>query len=310
MACNQYLRLTLEETAGTYDDGGDVTWIRIHDPSQVTIRRTNRQHIAMSADRCNRPTWLASSRYEVTGGFSTHLYYPQAEFLFDWAMGTSGSPATLPTVTIDHFNGYDYQRFLGCKVGSFAITSNTETDAGAQMLAINCVGMAHEVIDNTDLPAPTLSDFPGNAVLPFFHHQTGTKCKLTTASPGSALVNYKSFVVTVENILTPVFNELLYASSVVYGGRTATLQAVVQQLNATMKAAYHAGTPMNVEIGTHIATLKNWKIDFQLANKFTDVTTESPLDGPNYETLNLTCIFDETAEAGAGADITYTVNVA
>lgn len=300
-----WLRATKEATWGTFDGSATVIhWIRLAGDSAFAMAPAPVPYIINSADSLNEPIQTEAQQIRVAGGLVTPLYHSQAADLLAWGMTPvgSGSPATysLPSYTLDHYDGVRTRRYLGVRVASIAISAPAN---GPAMLTFSLVGWKPDA-SNPTLTEPGIADFP--TTTPYILQSTVGGVKL---GPDAVRTRYRSLTFTVANILESPFCEDVYVSDILYCGRIITLDTQLAYVSATAstdRAAYE-GQTVNAKAEMRFTQGdNNVLIDMHTKTRITNYTAESPLGAGKFASMTLTGFMDAAQTPDKSLTVTVT----
>lgn len=289
---DQYLRLTIEATPGTYDSGGDFVWVRLTGPNAFTVRPTPIFQEIRSADGGNRKRQLVHGRTSVGGSLNTLLWPEQAAFFL--ALATDLVDNALPSFTADYFDTNAVRRTLGCQLASYKLVSNPESDSLTQSMEIIAI--------KPDVSAPTLvrpatTVFPSET--PYIHRESRTRIKRDGAA-----ISTSGFEFNVTNFLTAPFEDDEYVSFINYGGRDVSLTLKKLFVDQSWRNAYEAKTALAFEAQwLRSSPSSSLKIDFGSTNYVRSVTDNLDLGEHPLQDISLDCFYSVTDST----DLTVTV---
>ena len=285
MGCNQRLRITLENTYGTFDSGGTGIWIRLKQDEAFSMEVSPDFGVIRSADTYNRrvQSWVGGS--SVAGGLQCSLYHAQAAALLAWAttltVSGDGTP-TLPSYTCDFFDGIEYHRYLGVQVQSLTVAAAPGNNAGEVTCAFSLIGQREgSAIDVDDLPVPAFTSFPSANPYTFFE---------STFKVGSTITHYNTLALTISNMLAPIRNATTYIDGLYWGGRDVNLATNLQHISSAQRDAWLARTAADVE-WTLTKGGNSVKFDVHTTNYRDTCRTAKPLASVNRQDLSFSAFF-------------------
>lgn len=288
---NQYSQFTKEAAWGTFDPSAAVKpWVEL-ESGALDVRRTP----LMKDDRAatqNLRSRRVADRYEVTADFKTHLFPDLMLAFVPWICTPTvvSGRLTLPSFTVDWFDGNEPRRFRGMRVEE--ATLDFAADAQWGELTMKLRGRDQDSTPPT-MVAPALSEYP--QVNPTVLTDTAGFCTFN----GAALTGYRSFKLTVKNRLDPQFDEFPVLNSLEYCGRDVDAEFVAKVTGTVRKGLYEAQTP--------IASYFKWAatgagpltyttiFDLQATNYVGNRTADRNFDKTQYETVSLQAFRDATS---------------
>lgn len=288
-----YAILTPETTYGAYNALGTPVYTRLVGDTACMMQVDPMRKVLRDAGGGNRRTQNISSRSGVSGKLHTAAYPTQAQALLDWALNISGGD--LPSYTVDLWDTVEAQRFLGVKVKQLSGACAMDSDEGIVYLDFDLVG---QKLDTTPtLTAPAYSSYPSEN--PFVHTESATGVTL-----GSTRASYRSLGFKVMNDLDVDFEELPYASTIAYCGRTIDLAFDFKYLATTDRAAYENQTAQAAKfVFTKASPSKVLTLDFKGQGRISKRNRALPLGGLARQQVDFEGFYDGTA----GTDLVYSV---
>lgn len=293
----QWLRATPETTFGQYNSAGQAEWLRLHANNAFSMRSdvSKTRKVIRSADGGNRRRQVVNARTVYGGKLVTPAYPSQMSWLLGWA--TTLSSNNLSTYTLDFWDGVRARRYLGVMVDQLQLSGDDQSDF--YVLSLSLTGQTTAGTDPT-LAQPADSVFPTE--VPWEHIETRGLITLG----GSAIVNYKSFSLTIANTLRGKFNEWPYISNLYYCGRDVDFRCVPEYASSSWRADFEAQTQLTMEAGFNRASPAHaLTLNFQTNNYLAELPPEDlPLDDAAYTELGFQAFYDQTV----GSDFSFTAS--
>jgi hypothetical protein len=301
----QSVRFTRETVPGTYQTSAppaDTCLPRLYGDNAFPGRpQPMYWGPLMTADSYNRPIQTGSSQVQTKGSLHTLWQLALSKPILNWAIGLSGTPPDLASATWDHqyrrgdaSNTIAYQRHLGSKCRQLRLTATNSGRGNLFTMDVDYDFLTTAVITGTDFAVPTLASYP--AAAPFTFQQTSGQFTLNTLR-----TKYRRVSLTVANTLDPLYDEGATPNTIVWGGRTVTLEAEFRLVAATDRTDYNAVTPrtctLAVSDGTNTITF-----DLHGSGIITAVEDNLPLGSAPYQRLTFSGYVDVTA--GSDLDVT------
>jgi hypothetical protein len=280
------MALYAESTWGTFASGGATLFPRLYQGDSFTMRPMPLRQVIRTADAGNRRIQVVSARTQVQGTLNTLLYPTQAAY-WATALTPTGTPAVLPSYSIEYFDSVRVQRYLGCRVSKFTLTSTSDQDYLS--MSVDFIG---QILDSTftTFAQPAQSVYP--VEVPYEHAESRANILLG----GSAVTAYKSAVVTITNYLAPQFDESATINSLTYCGRDLDFAIVPQYVATTYRTDFEAQTPLTwVLEWIRVAGTHNFTITCEASDYISGITDQLPLDNIGYQSLDNQVFFDKTA---------------
>lgn len=305
----QAARITLEVTPGTYASAAlpaARAWPRITGDNATPDRPTPNRYYVRDAAAGNRNVQTDYGTMSSDLKFSTPWYGSQSAVLIPMfcnlaADGLSFKPTS--TFTYDLLEQLEdtgrtavYARWLGCVPESLSLKANNSGDAQKFMADFTAkFTNFSDTITTTDFDTPALSAYPAD--LPNkFQQLTGG-----ISIGGTPVGSFKSFELTVKNILDADYDESVYPQAVRWCGRDVSFKIDFRWKSQTLRAAMNGVTPQTVVVtltdgsSTHV-------FDFKTNTIVTGIDESTPLGSAFYQATTFTPMLDATA----GTDFVYT----
>ena len=286
----QWLKFTPESAYGTYDSAGTAFWIRLVDDTAFDMRSVVQRQIIRSADGGNRRRQLVSARKVVAGNLKTLFYPSQAATILGAALTLTSND--LKSYTIDYYDSVQGMRFLGAKVGSLTVSTDSSSDYASLSL-----GLVAQKRDTVSLAQPADTVFPTDT--PFTHFES----KGNVSIGGSTAVKYKSLSISVKNILDPTWDEDEWISSLLYCGRDVDVSIAMQYLSTTMRDDFESQSALAVSLAWARPSGVTATLDCQSTNYIAEVGDQLRLGAANYQTINIQTFYDQAGST----DCSFTV---
>lgn len=288
----QWLRATKEATYGAFDGSAlpaNVHWIRLPTNNPFTMRpdKSKARKVIRSADGGNRRRQVVSARTILGGKLSTLFYPSQADYFLSWASTLASNALT--SYTLDYFDTVRARRYLGVMVEQLKVASTAEQDYVT--LECDLIGQKQDEADPT-LAQPADSVFPTD--LPYEHFET--KGQVTVGASPVAIVKYKSFNLTIKNVLQGTWDEDNYITALYYCGRDVDYDLDLQYTANTWRPDFEAQTPLTIAAGfARAGTGNTLAMALQAQNYVADLPPEDlPLDNAAYQHVGLQAFYDPT----------------
>lgn len=281
----QWARITFEDPAepGVYDTDAieaNILYPRIMSGDALNFAADKQVQVERSADAGNEPTSQFGPRTLYNGTLRTWLRPDQASFYLRW--GCIPVNRTLPSATVDWFDGTRGHRFLNVKVEQAEISADNQTDG--MMLSMQLLPSIRAPLASFPEPASTV--YPTNR--PYLFQDSKGLVSLNNGT----LVGYKSLQVTFANTIARDFDEENYLAYTDYAGRDVTWMIVKQETNTTYWDAFEQQTALtNCQIKFAVTT-SNWdadhsiNFDFQDINYLSGLSSDRSFESRIYESLS------------------------
>lgn len=299
----QAVRLTTEATPGTFNGSGTATTIRLSKSNAFPGRVTPIINNIRDAAGTNRVVHSRSSQFGTKGKFGTLLYFgAQSKVLLPWAINITGSPLGMSSVTMDHMIQIEdgsgtmvYERYLGCYCDQMHLAAANGGEGVLVYMDFDFTFMGIAAITGTDFPTPALTGYPTGAEAVFQQMDGGFTL-------GSTVASFKSFDMTIKNILRPQYDAKAYPQRIRWCGRDVDFKTKVLYSATTPRSDFQALTAKTCSMvltdGTNSITL-----DFKTSGLYTSVEDDLPLDDEASQTLSVMPRLDTSA----ATDVSLTI---
>jgi Phage tail tube protein len=275
--------LTTESSYGTYNVAGTTLYPTLDGNNSFTMRPVPQRQIIRTADGGNRRKFVVANRTTCVGKLETVLHPDQCSF---WAtmLTPTGSPAALPSFTIDYWDSVRAQRYLGAIPDSFTVTTSATQDYAK--LSVNFVAQKRDATFTT-FAQPAESNY--SSLVPYGHVETAGNVKLA----GSAITNYQSMSVTIKNVLQGTWDEQSFITSLLYCGRDLDFTLGPQYTATAYRGDFEAQTPLTWILKfARTSPSHTFTITCETATYLSNIADNLPLGGAAYQTLSAQCFYD------------------
>lgn len=295
MSSLRYLALAKETVFGTYPTSPTLVWIRLTNDNPFTMLPGKSPYYIRDSSFRNEKVQEIANRTTFDGSLTFPLYPTQALAIFDWAATLNGS-YDLDSYSIRHFDGTGYWEYNGVKVKSLKGSCASDSNEGMLSLTLDLVASKKSVSDPTSgtFSAPTAASFPSELPYNFFETAGGVTLR---SGAGTALTKYKSLDFSINNILSPNFDELPYVQDIEYRGRDMEMSADVRYVSKTLRNNYTNRDDMNASIiftraGSPARILT---LNFGGKAKLSGAERDLSMDRSDYEKLTITPLIDSAS---------------
>jgi hypothetical protein len=303
----RYLAIYAESTPGTFPGSPTAIPIRLIGDNAYDIRPIPQFHEMRSHETANRIYAMESTRYVLKGKLSTYLYPEQFETLLEWATVLDAN-YELASYAAQYFDGVDYYQTLGVYVEKLVLSMGAEQDEGLVKADLDLVAIKPGTAPNSGTFAqPAASTYPVTSPYKLFD----TYGQFQLVNTGSTFRSrYKTLTISIENQLSPNFDENVYVSDITWHGRKIMIDGEIRYSSAADRTLFEAKTPVKSSVQwTKVvgATTYLSKIDLLTNDIITQWDRQQPLGAPSYAKIQVQSILDPAS--GTGNDITLTHTV-
>lgn len=297
-----WLRATRESIYGQYDPLGQVAWFRLVGDTAFSMQATPEFFEIETADALGELMEFESELIRVGGTLNTILYGPQTQFILDAALNLDshyGCDLTLPSYTLDHYDGVRVIRYRGCRVSAFSLSASA--DNPPLMVNIGWIGRDYVLMQKTDLPEPDGTDFPTPGTHFRFQDSKGT-LKLDQNVLQEC---YTSMELRVENRIDDAACEDMYIAEAFYGGRR-----IESSFDLFYKLANDVQLPFLNRTGLahHVFSFSRggYVLTFDLTTraKISSLDRQFPLSGRSTVSITVQGVFDPVQGRTLGYTLT------
>lgn len=299
----QWSRFTKESVWGAFDAAATIKPFVDIEPGGLNLERTPITVTGRVATT-NIPGRRASGKYTVTGTYKTKMFPRLMHDFIPWACSPSvvAGKLTLPSFTIDWYDGQRPRRFRGVRVPK--VTLEFTNDAQWGMATFDLQGMDEDSTPPTFPEPVTAGTYP--VVEPYIHQNTATFCLLN----GAAITGYRALKITYTNILDPQFDEFRTLNSLDYCGRDIDWSIVRKVQDTVGYTVFENQTPVTGFLKWTVTSTETTPViytnifDLKAANYIDPRTVERDFGKVEYETLNFKTFRDPTTMSDGVATTT------
>lgn len=278
----QALRLTKETTPGvmpTTPAVGTQALIRLTSP--VNDQPKPIVWDIRDAASSGRRVQTGSDQNQTTIKIQTPLYFSQAGLLLPaFCTPVAGLPG-LTTFTIDQFHRMEdasatrfFTRMLGCTPQNMSIKVTNSGNGVIAMLDMTFIGRTwNHTITSTDFPEPALTDYPNDPV--HLKHLIGQ------VALGTQTTQFKSFDISVNNVLDAIYDENPNPTPQFYGNREVNWTIDFRFATAALRTDYENVVAKTASFGFSDGT-NTITFNLQGANYIDDLGMDLPFDKAFY----------------------------
>lgn len=271
-----------ETTYGTFNGAGATLYPVLYQGNSFTVRQVPQRQVIRSADAGNRARQVVANRMVYQGTLTTLLYPSQAAY---WATALTLVSNDIPSYSAEYWDSVRAWKLTGGKVQKWALASNAQQDYTS--LSIDWIFQTNDDAF-TSFAQPAQSNYPTE--VPYCHVETSTNMLLG----GVAVTKYKSWSVTMSNILAGTWDETAVISALYYCGRDFTFNWNPQFITKTNRDAFEVQTPLTFVLEWKRAS-QNITFSCGTNSYHTNVADDLPLDGPGYQSIDDHSFFDLAA---------------
>lgn len=277
-----WAELYKETVYGTFSGAGAKLFPVLYAGNSMTVRQVPQRQVIRSADAGNRARQVVANRMVYAGTLNTLLYPSQAAY---WATALTLASNDLPSYSMQYWDSVRAWQLTGGKIQKWALTSNAQQDYTS--LSIDWIFQTNDDTFTT-FTEPAQSNYPTEN--PYCHVETSTNMLLATVP----VTKYKSWSVTMSNVLAPTYDENPNITSLYYCGRDFTFNFNPQFIAKAYRDAFEIQTPQTFVLQWKRAT-QNITFSCNASSYYTNCTDDLPLDGPGYQSLDGHAFFDLAA---------------
>jgi hypothetical protein len=278
----QALRLTKETTPGVMPGtpaAGTQALIRLTSP--VNDQPKPIVWDIRDAASSGRRVQTGSDQNQTTIRIQTPLYFSQAGLLLPaFCTPISGLPG-LTTFTIDQFHRMEdasatrfFTRMLGCTPQNMSIKVTNTGNGVIAMLDMSFIGRTwNHTITSTDFPEPALTAYPNDPV--HLKHLIGQ------VALGTQTTQFKSFTISVNNVLDAIYDENPNPTPQFYGNREVNWEIDFRFATAALRTDYENVAAKTASFGFSDGT-NTITFNLQAANYIDDLGMDLPFDKAFY----------------------------
>jgi hypothetical protein len=278
----QALRLTQETTPGVFPTtpaAGTQTNIRVTSP--VTDQPKPIVWDIRDAAGSGRRVQTGSDQNDTRIRIQTPLYFSQAKLILGAFFTPVGGNPGLKTFTIDQFHTMEdvaatkfFTRMLGCTPETLSISVNNSGNGVIAMMNTTWIGRSWDhSITAIDFPDPPLSAYPNDPV--HLKHLVGG------IAVGSQVANFKSFMLSVKNVIDVIYDEFANPTPQFYGNRDINWEIDFRFMQSALRTDYETVTPRTASF-VLTDTVNTITFNLQGANYIDNLGMELPLDKSFY----------------------------
>lgn len=322
MAAREFLMIVIESAYGTPkatpSAGTEKIYIRLDGGNAFTMVGDPQMYEVMYGGGRAIPAIMGSDQMQCTGQLTTKFYGSQAVFMTKWMATQVNAAQTSPWTTTEppddlascsvyhavmRSDGtYKRIRWAGTKVTNWKVDCSRDSKIATLTLGLQSQKFLGNTFDSssdpdaTEFPAPAESAYP---VDPFRFIDLAGNFSIATSR-----TNFSAVSIAAQNATDPRWFESRFLMLHRFLGRRSTVDSTfLYKASPDDLATYQQMTVKALSL-TFNNTVNTAVFQFNAANYFTKLTKVLPLDKVYELGWTMTNVWDPTAAAGAGADIT------
>ena len=266
---------------------GQTLYPTIYGGDAFTVRNVPQRQIIRTADAGNRRRQVVANRHVFTGRFNTLLHPDQASFWITAATtltNDAGGHPWLPSYSFLYWDSEQAWKLLGGMIRSLTITSSAQQDYVT--CSMDWVFQSRDATFTT-FAQPAESNY--STLVPYAHVETAGNVTLG----GVAVTKYRDIHITVNNMMSPTWDELTTISALYYSGRDLDFGLGPQYLATTYRSAFEGQTAQTwVVKWSRSSPAHALTFTLETASYLSNVQDSLPLDGPGYQTVDGQVFYD------------------